>query len=349
MTATVAFDVEKLTQYLESQIPGFIGPITLSKFTGGQSNPTFKVTAQSGLYVLRSQPPGKLLKSAHAVDREFEVINVLKDTEVPVAQVYHLCRNTSIIGAMFYLMEFCDGAVYWSASLAEISSNSYRSKIYDAMNKSLVALHNVDIKLVGLADYGKAGNYFERQLGRWTSQYRSTELDKINAMDQLILWLEKHLPEDDGRVCLVHGDFRLDNMMFAKDKPEVIAVLDWELSTLGHPFADLAYQCMQLRMPQGMGTIDGLQGVDRASLGIPTEAEYVATYCQRMGIERIDNWTFYLAFSFFRLAAIVQGVAKRASEGNASNEDANKVGAFVEPLAQMALGIIKEKTEHSDK
>ena len=345
MTATVAFDVEKLTQYLESHVAGFIGPITLTKFTGGQSNPTYKVTAKSGLYVLRSQPPGKLLKSAHAVDREYQVLDALKGTDVAVAQVYHLCLDTSIIGAMFYLMEFCDGTVYWNASLAEISSNAYRSQMYDVMNKSLVALHSVDINAVGLQDYGKAGNYFQRQFGRWTSQYRTTELQKISAMDQLILWLEKHLPEDDGRVCLVHGDFRLDNMMFAKDKPEVIAVLDWELSTLGHPFSDLAYQCMQLRMPQGMGTIDGLKGVDRASLGIPTEAEYVADYCHRMGIERIDNWSFYLAFSFFRLAAIVQGVAKRASQGNASNEHANEVGAFVEPLAQMALSIIENSEE----
>ena len=348
MTATVTFDVEKLTQYLESHVTGFKGPMTLSKFSGGQSNPTFKVTAQSGTYVLRSQPAGKLLKSAHAVDREYEVLDALKETDVAVAKVYHLCRDTSIIGSMFYLMEFCDGIVYWSASLAEITSNTIRSQMYDAMNKSLVALHSVDINAVGLEDYGKAGNYFERQFGRWTSQYRSTELQEIKAMDQLMLWLENHLPEDDGKVCLVHGDFRLDNMMFAKDKPEVIAVLDWELSTLGHPYSDLAYQCMQLRMPQGMGTIDGLKGVDRESLGIPTEEQYVADYCKRMGIEQIENWSFYLAFSFFRLAAIVQGVAKRASEGNASNEHANKVGAFVEPLAQMALSIIEQSSNSAE-
>tara|TARA_R110002060_G_scaffold76837_1_gene87651 strand:- start:1356 stop:2405 length:1050 start_codon:yes stop_codon:yes gene_type:complete len=348
MTATVTFDVEKLTQYLESHVTGFKGPMTLSKFSGGQSNPTFKVTAQSGTYVLRSQPAGKLLKSAHAVDREYEVLDALKETDVAVAKVYHLCRDTSIIGSMFYLMEFCDGIVYWSASLAEITSNTVRCQMYDAMNKSLVALHSVDINAVGLQDYGKAGNYFERQFGRWTSQYRSTELQEIKAMDQLMLWLENHLPEDDGKVCLVHGDFRLDNMMFAKDKPEVIAVLDWELSTLGHPYSDLAYQCMQLRMPQGMGTIDGLKGVDRESLGIPTEEQYVADYCKRMGIDKIENWSFYLAFSFFRLAAIVQGVAKRASEGNASNEHANKVGAFVEPLAQMALSIIVQSSNSAE-
>jgi len=340
MATATSFDIEKLTHYLESHVEGFIGPITLDKFSGGQSNPTFKVTAESGVYVLRSQPPGKLLKSAHAVDREYQVLSALQNSNVPVAEVYHLCTDVEITGSMFYLMEFCDGAVYWSASLPEVNDKAQRSNMYDAMNQALVALHSVDIEACGLSEYGKAGNYFERQLGRWTSQYRHTELQKIPAMEELILWLESHLPEDDGRVCLVHGDFRLDNMMFAKDSADIIAILDWELSTLGHPFSDLAYQCMQLRMPQGLGSIDGLLGVDRVSLGIPSEEEYVASYCRRMGIEKIDHWTFFLAFSFFRLAAIAQGVAKRASQGNASNENANKVGAFVGPLAQMALAII---------
>ena len=344
MTKTLSIDIKKLTVYLEANVDGFIGPITLDKFTGGQSNPTFKVSAQSGFYVLRSQPMGKLLKSAHAVDREYQVLDALKDTNVPVAKVYHLCTDTSVTGAMFYLMEFCDGEVYWSASLNNIDNNTRRGEMYDAMNKTLVALHSVNIAACGLSEYGKPGLYFERQLGRWTKQYRLTELQKIAAMDDLSLWLENHLPADDGRVCLVHGDFRLDNMMFAKDKAQVIAVLDWELSTLGHPFADLAYQCMGFRMPQGMGSIDGLQGVDCHSLGIPSEEEYVASYCRRMGIEKIEHWTFYLAFSFFRLAAIVQGVAKRASQGNASNKNANAVGKFVEPLAQMALTIIKQES-----
>jgi aminoglycoside phosphotransferase (APT) family kinase protein len=344
MSQVLSIDIEILATYLETHVEGFIGPVTLDKFPGGQSNPTFKVTAQSGFYVLRSQPAGKLLKSAHAVDREYQVLDALKYSNVPVSKVFHLCTDVSITGAMFYLMQFCDGNVYWSASLAEIETNELRTQMYDAMNKALVALHSVDIKASGLEDFGKPGNYFERQLGRWTKQYRLTELQKIDAMDELNLWLETHLPADDGRVCLVHGDFRLDNMMFAKGSPDIIAILDWELSTLGHPFSDLAYQCMQLRMPQGMGSIDGLQGVDRQALGIPTEVEYVASYCQRMGIEKIENWTFYLAFSFFRLAAIVQGVAKRSSQGNASNANANKVGAFVEPLAQMAMSIIKKES-----
>ncbi len=343
MSNASSIDIKALTIYLEQHLDGFQGPMSLEKFSGGQSNPTYKVLAQSGTYVLRRQPPGKLLKSAHAVDREYRVLKALKNTDVPVAQVYHLCEDISVIGSMFYVMEFCDGSIYWHASLSEIDENAQRTKMYDAMNKALVALHSVDIEAVGLSSYGKMGNYFARQLERWLAQYKASELQVIPAMDKLGQWLEAHLPEDDGRVCLVHGDYRLDNIMFAKDKPEIIAILDWELSTLGHPFADLAYQCMGLRMPQGLGSIDGLKGIDRNSLGIPTEAEYVAKYCQRMNIDSIDNWSFYLCFSFFRLAAIVQGVAKRASQGNASNANADKVGAFVEPLALMALEIIAQE------
>ena len=340
-------DIVVLTRYLVEHIESFFGPITLEKFTGGQSNPTFKVNAASGVYVLRRQPSGKLLKSAHAIDREYKVISALKNSQVPVAKVYHLCEDTSIIGSMFYIMEYCDGNIYWDSALKEIDCNKTRTAMYNAMNQTLVDLHSVDINACGLSDYGKSGNYFERQLTRWIDQYQTTQLQKISAMDDLADWLEGHVPPEDGRVSLVHGDFRLDNVMFSKEtregKAKIIAVLDWELSTLGHPFADLAYQCMHLRMPQGMGSIDGLQGVDRASLGIPSEQEYVARYCQHMGIEKIEHWSFYLAFSFFRLAAIAQGVAKRAQQGNASNAQASKVGAYVEPLARMALAIIDEK------
>ncbi|WOT06893.1 phosphotransferase family protein [Shewanella youngdeokensis] len=344
MSKDLPIDVYALADYLEQHIKGFIGPMTLEKFIGGQSNPTYKVVAQSGTYVLRRQPQGKLLKSAHAVDREYRVLEALKGSDVPVAKVYHLCEDTSIIGSMFYIMEFCDGDIYWNAALTEVSSNEKRSAIYDSMNKALVALHSVDIEAVGLKDYGQAGNYFERQLGRWVAQYQASETQHIAAMDELSFWLQANLPDDDGRVCLVHGDYRLDNMIFSKEQSQIVAVLDWELSTLGHPFADLAYQCMGLRMPQGLGSIDGLKGIDRRSLGIPTEKEYVAKYCQRMHIDTIEHWTFYLTFSFFRLAAIVQGVAKRAAQGNASNANAKDLGAFVEPLAQMALDIIA--TEH---
>jgi len=340
MSNATNINIEQLTNYLEQQLQGFKGPISLEKFSGGQSNPTFKVIAASGEYVLRSQPLGKLLKSAHAVDREYRVIKALQDSDVPVPKVYHLCQDPTVIGSMFFVMEYIPGRIFWRAALAEVDNNDDRRAMYDQMNKTLAALHSIDIDACGLGDYGKPGNYFERQLSRWTSQYRASELRTITPMDTLISWLEQNQPLDDGRVSLVHGDFRLDNMMFHPTKPEVVAVLDWELSTLGHPFADLAYQCMGLRMPQGLGSIDGLKGVDRASLGIPSEQEYVATYCQRMGIEKVDNWTFCLAFSFFRLAAIVQGVVKRAADGNASNKEASKLAEFVAPLALMALEII---------
>jgi aminoglycoside phosphotransferase (APT) family kinase protein len=342
---------EKLTTYLAQHLDGFEHIISIEKFAGGQSNPTYKLMTNNGDYVLRKQPNGTLLKSAHAVDREYKVLSALQNTDVPVAKVFHFCADTSIIGTLFYIMEFCQGNIYWNAALSEINSNAIRSAMYDEMNKTLVALHSIDINACGLSDYGKSGHYFKRQLSRWTAQYQASIIQPIVAMDKLSLWLTNNLPEDDGRIALVHGDFRLDNMMFAPlteatlnpSKVKIKAVLDWELSTLGHPFADLAYQCMQLRMPQGMGTIDGLQGIDRASLGIPSEEEYVARYCQRLGIEKIDNWCFYLAFSFFRLAAIAQGVAKRASQGNASNKNALKVGAFVEPLANMALQVIAKE------
>lgn len=337
-------DIGRLDEYLTENVAGFRGLQRAEKFSGGQSNPTFKLIADSGEYVLRRQPPGKLLKSAHAVDREYRVYRALEHTDVPTPTMYHLCEDRDVIGSMFYVMEFCEGRIFWDAALPKLASNEERTRAYAEMGKVLAAIHSVDVHAVGLDDYGKPGNYFERQLSRWTKQYRDSETQKIPAMDQLIEWLEQHIPADDGRVSLVHGDFRLDNMMFAPDEVRVIAVLDWELSTLGHPFADLAYQCMQLRMPANAGDMSGLAGADRAALGIPSEAEYVATYCKSMGIEKIDHWAFYLAFSYFRLAAIAQGVAKRALDGNASSKKASKVGAYVAPLAMGALHVIKTES-----
>ena len=342
MSAIDTLDTTVLTAYLETHVEGFRGPLSVEKFSGGQSNPTFRVDAESGQYVLRRQPPGKLLKSAHAVDREYRVLAALENTEVPVAEVYHLCQDPEVIGSMFYLMEYCDGNVFWNPALPEVTSNQRRSEMYDEMSRVMAAIHSVDLDAVGLNDYGKPGNYFERQYSRWSSQYQASEMQENPGMNQLISWLGDNIPPDDGRVSLVHGDFRMDNLMFHADRPEVIAVLDWELSTLGHPFADLAYQCMHLRMPSGAGSLDGLQGVDRSTLGIPTEQAYIASYCERMGLASINHWPFYLAFSFFRLAAILQGVAKRATQGNASSKQAASLGQYVEPMAKMALQIIKE-------
>lgn len=344
MSEVDTLDEAKLAGYLEANITEFQGPLTASKFAGGQSNPTFKIDAASGSYVLRRQPPGKLLKSAHAVDREYRVLAALADTDVPVAKVYHLCEDPEVIGSMFYIMEFCDGNVHWSSALEEIPSNEGRAKMYDEMNRVLVAIHSVDLEKVGLTDYGRPGNYFQRQVDRWSAQYKASELTPIPEMDKLMAWLAGNIPEDDGKVSLVHGDYRLDNLMFDKSNQEVIAVLDWELSTLGHPYADLAYQCMGLRLPSGKtdGPSSGLAGLDPAALGIPSETEYVDKYCERMGIDNIANWSFYMAFSFFRLAAICQGVAKRAADGNASSKSASGVSGMVQPLAVNALGFVSE-------
>ncbi len=340
MTKLHKLDSKTLGEYLSQQLEGFDGIKKISKFSGGQSNPTYKISTASSVYVMRAQPPGKLLKSAHAVDREFRIQKALQDTAVPAAKMIHLCEDRSIIGSMFYLMEFKQGAIYWDAALPEIPKDE-RQKYYQAMIENLALLHKVDYTAVGLGDYGKAGNYFARQLKRWTGQYQASEITKIDAMNQLISWLEAKLPEDDGRVSLVHGDYRLDNLMFDSHSAEIIAILDWELSTLGHPFADLAYTCMCLRMPAAAGGMSGLLGKDRAALNIPFEQEYIATYCQSMSLggSSIPNWSFYLAFSYFRLAAICQGVAKRAELGNASNLQAVKIGTMVEPLAKAALKI----------
>lgn len=337
--STQDLDTSTLGEYLTAHIPGFKGPISAEKFAGGQSNPTFKLSAGGTSYVLRRKPPGELLKSAHAVDREFRVISALKDTDVPVPNTFVLCEDDSVIGSMFYVMEYLEGRILWDPSLPEAADKQERGAIFDSMNETMAALHNVNVDSVGLSDYGKPGNYFERQTGRWSKQYRASQTQDIPEMNRLMDYLVANMPEDDGQTSLVHGDYRLDNLMYHSTEPKVIALLDWELSTLGNPLADLANQCMAWMLP-GSGGITGMAGVDRGALGIPSDEEYIAKYCERTGRKSIENWNFYLVFSMFRLAAILQGVAKRAELGNASSPEAKARGELVVPLAQGAVALI---------
>ena len=342
MTTTLKnLDTVKLANYLETRIEGFQGPLTTEKFAGGQSNPTFLLKAQSGNYVLRRQPPGALLKGAHAVDREYRVLVALKDSGVPVAHAYHLCEDSEVIGSLFYVMSFVQGRIFWDPALPELTREQ-RAPLYVELIRILATLHNVDVNTVGLGDYGRPGNYFERQVSMWTKQYRASETETIQSMETLISWLPANMPADDGQLSLVHGDYRLDNLIFHPDEARVLAVLDWELSTLGHPLADLAYFCMCLRLPS-IAQVHGLAGRNREELGIPSEANLVARYCALRGIGVIENWSFYLAFSFFRLAAIVQGVLKRSLDGNASSDQAVQVGKMAGQLAQLAITLIKNE------
>ncbi|MBO0765826.1 MAG: phosphotransferase family protein [Hyphomicrobiaceae bacterium] len=332
-------DVAALSKYLEARLPGFRGPVEAQKTPTGQSNPTFILATPSGRYVLRKKPPGQLLKSAHQVDREYRVMKALEGTDVPVPRMLHLAEDDSVIGTAFYVMEFVEGTVFWDPALPELT-NAQRTRLYDEQNRALAALHSVEPAEVGLADFGRAGSYFSRQRDRWTKQYRASETERIPDMETLIAWLEENEPPDDGRAGLVHGDYRIDNMIFAPDGSRLRAIIDWELSTIGHPFSDLAYQCMQWRFPN-QEAMRGLAGVDRTQLGIPSEEDYVARYCARRGLPEIPHWNFCLAFSFFRLAAIVQGVKKRALEGTASNpEKALKSGERVPLMARMGVQVI---------
>ena len=337
-----AFDVDKLAAFLHTNMPALAaGPLTVEQFKGGQSNPTFMLTAADGQrYVMRRKPPGVLLQSAHAVDREFRVISALHGTEVPVARPHVLCEDPAVIGTSFYVMDCVDGRVLWDPTLPGMTP-AQRTAIYDELNRVIAALHRVDPSAVGLDGYGKVGGYLERQVKRWTSQYRAAETEKIPAMESLIEWLPQHLPpENETRI--VHGDYRLDNVMFHPTEPRILAVLDWELSTLGDPLVDFAYHCMTWHMTNGANT-RGLAGADLAALGIPDENAYLQTYLQRTGRagQQIDaaTWGYYLVFNMFRLAGILQGILGRALQGNASNAAALEAGKRAKPLAEQAWAL----------
>ena len=337
-----AFDVAALQSWLQQHLPGFAGPLSVEMFKGGQSNPTYKLLTPGKAYVMRAKPGpvAKLLPSAHAIEREFRVMSALRQTDVPVAQMHVLCEDESVIGRAFYVMECVEGRVMWDQSLPGMSREQ-RGAIYDEMNRVMAALHSVRPDAIGLSDYGKPGNYFERQIGRWSKQYVASITQPITAMDQLMEWLPRNIPamaQDESLVSIVHGDYRLDNLMFHPTEPKVLAILDWELSTLGHPLADFSYHCMAWHIPPG--AFRGIGGLDVQALGIPTEDAYIARYCERTGFATPEqlraDWNFYLAYNLFRLAAILQGIAKRVEMGTASSAQAVSSAAGARPLAELA-------------
>jgi len=327
--------LDPLEAWLSRHIEGFRGPVAAERFAGGQSNPTYKLKASSGEYVLRRKPPGPLLPSAHAVDREFRVIRALAETAVPVPRVYALCEDDAVIGSAFYVMEHLVGRIFWDQRLHGVAP-AERSAMFDSMNAVIAALHSVDYQVVGLGDFGRPGNYMARQIARWSRQYRASETETITAMDSLIEWLPQHLPPE-APPAIVHGDYRMDNLVFHKTEPRIIGLLDWELSTIGDPLADFAYHCLTWRVTPEL--FRGLAGIDFTALGIPEEPAYVAAYCRRTGRDAIPGWEFYMVYSLFRIAAILQGIAKRAIDGTAASPDATEQGRLARPLGEQAWAL----------
>jgi aminoglycoside phosphotransferase (APT) family kinase protein len=338
-----AFDTDALTRFLDTRLADFAGPLQVQQFKGGQSNPTYLLQTPGRSWVMRSKPGpvAKLLPSAHAIEREYRVMAALAGTDVPVPKMALLCEDESVIGRAFYLMDYVRGRVLWDQSLPGMAA-SERSAHYDEMNRVIAALHSVDVDAVGLGDYGKPGNYFERQIARWSKQYVASATQSLPAMDALIDWLPRHIPpsaRDESQRSIVHGDYRLDNMVFDAEQPRVLAVLDWELSTLGHPLADFSYHCMSWHIPPGM--FRGIAGLDLAALGIPPERTYIQSYAQRRGLDAgalVTDWNFYMAYNLFRMAAILQGIAKRVLDGTAASAQAKATGEGAKPLAEMGWG-----------
>ncbi|WP_250513405.1 phosphotransferase [Caballeronia sp. INDeC2] len=330
------FDTDALSTWLASHVDGFSGPLSVEQFAGGQSNPTFKLVTPTHSYVMRAKPgpAAKLLPSAHAIEREYRVMDALASTDVPVARMLALCEDESVIGRAFYVMEFVQGRVLWDQSLPGMTP-AERAAIYDETNRVIAALHTVDVEAAGLSSYGKPGNYFERQIGRWSKQYVASETETIDAMHRLIEWLPQHIPQkQNARVSIVHGDYRLDNLIFHPNEPRVLAVLDWELSTLGDPLADFAYHCMAWHVDPSQ--FRGIAGLDWAALGIPDEAAYLKRYCERTGFAIEGDWNFYLAYNMFRIAAILQGIMKRVVDGTAASAQAVDAGKRARPMAELA-------------
>ena len=327
-------DLGALSDYMHKHVDGFTGDLHIEQFKGGQSNPTFMLTAGAQRYVLRTKPApaAKLLPSAHAIEREFRVMDALSKAGFPAARQYALCEDEEVIGRAFYIMEFMDGRVLWDQSMPDMS-NTERAAHYDEMNRVIAQLHTIDYKAIGLETYGKPGNYFGRQIDRWTRQYKASETEHIPAMEHLIEWLPQHIPAGE-QTTIVHGDYRLDNMIFHPTEPRILAVLDWELSTLGHPLADFSYHCMSWHIVPGL--FRGIAGLDLKSLGIPTEEDYLAKYSERTGIAiNKEDFRFYLAYNMFRMAGILQGIMKRYQDGTAASEQALKNGQAARPMAEM--------------
>ncbi len=331
------FSTDALALWLTTNVDGFKGPLNIEQFKGGQSNPTFKLITPAMNYVMRSKPgpAAKLLRSAHAIEREFEVMAALGSADMPVAKMLALCDDESVIGRAFFIMEMVDGRVLWDPALPGMTKPE-RAAIFDEMNRVIARLHQVDFATIGLADFGKAGNYFERQIGRWSKQYRASETEKIEAMDKLIEWLPQHIPPGE-ETSIVHGDYRMDNLIFHPTEPCVLAILDWELSTLGHPLADFAYHCMTWHVPPN--AFRGLAGMDLAALGIPDFKSYVASYCQRTGRPGIENFEYYLAYNMFRMAGILQGIMKRVVDGTAASAQAVAMGKSTRPIAEQGWAV----------